>query len=192
VAVSYAGVGPNPLCRSPLRHPTAFLRAAAARLGASLAMLHGMFFALGTTCLAHICAERANFTCELASAGHVPSRESAGRRAIDIESDAARHGLGVCFLQTSGRAVVASVRTSVAGFDAACVLGVGHSGLLDGKRSSTAKGRPLSLLAGSCGRGRSASQRTHLALVGVSSSCRRRTTGRARRASARFPVIAFR
>ena len=115
---------------SSVRHLVELLRADMAGPGASLAMIHGVFGAFFTACLADFRAQLANLRHELASAAHEASGESADRGAVHVERNASSHHVCVGLLQAGDRAVVAGIGAGVAGVDAGLIHLVLHGEVL--------------------------------------------------------------
>ena len=63
---------------------------------------------------------------QLATSPHVAGRQAADRSAVDVELDAASHGLHVLLVEARGGTVVAGKRASVAGVDAGLKLCMWH------------------------------------------------------------------
>jgi hypothetical protein len=103
-------------CGSCTRQPATLLCATAARLRADLAVRLRMPRALHAAGLADIRTHITDAPHILAR--HVSDRQSANRRAVEVEANAIRHHLHVVLLQTRDRAVVASIGTRVTGLDA--------------------------------------------------------------------------
>ena len=108
--------------RSGRCHAAAFVRAAAAGLGAFLAVLGLMLAAFFAAGLAHIRARLANGGSELAAATHVGGSQAADLRAVHIKRNAARHHVDVLLPQARRSAVVAGDCAGMAGIDAGLKL----------------------------------------------------------------------
>lgn len=136
-----------------LGHPSAFISAALASLGALPAMLH--LAVPGAFLRAHVAyfgANLANRAGQLAAAGHVACGQAADRRAIDVKLNAARHRLDIFFAQARRGTVVAGLSTGIAGVDAGSELLVRHAGLLGKIRigtSSDAEVQRIMMMEGS-------------------------------------------
>src|SRR4051812_43148604 len=98
---------PPPRSAAPSRrHRATRLRAVAAGLGARLAVRVLMAPAFGAAGIADGGAHRADRGRHRAVALHGADRQPAGRRAVDIERDAAGHHADVRLLQARGEALV--------------------------------------------------------------------------------------
>jgi hypothetical protein len=104
------------------RHLSAFFRAFAARLRASLAMLVIVFGAFLSARIAHVRTDRAKPGRELTSAGHQAYRQCTQIGAIAVQLDTACHHLPVPFAQALRRAMLASDGAGDAGIHAALVF----------------------------------------------------------------------
>jgi hypothetical protein len=105
------------LARRHADHTAAFVRATPASLGALLTMAHLIFRALVSTFVAEFGARLADRAGDLAASCHIARSQTADLGAVDIQGDAACHHFWVRLLQAGYRAVVARVRTDVAGVD---------------------------------------------------------------------------
>lgn len=103
-------------------HAAALLCAAAAHVGAILAVLRFMLSALVSASLANLGAGLADRTGKLAAACHEASRKTANLGAVDIESNAVGHHFDVIFLQAGAGTCIAGGGASVAGVDAGLEL----------------------------------------------------------------------
>jgi hypothetical protein len=108
------------------RHAAALLRATPARFGARLAMVHVVPGAFRSTSLAHLRAGLAHRGSKLAAASHVTRRQAADLGAVDVESNASGHRLGIGFGEARGSAVIAGEGALVARLDAAMESLMGH------------------------------------------------------------------
>jgi hypothetical protein len=104
------------------RHLSAFLRALAARVRATFAMLVFVFRAFLRARITDIRADSADPSRKLTAARHQPYGESADIRAIAVQFDAAGHHLHVLLVQAFGCAVLASDRAGDARMDATLVF----------------------------------------------------------------------
>lgn len=107
-------------------HLLALVCAAAAGLGALLAMRHcvrATFFGAGA---AQLGAQPAKVGGMSAGARHQSSSRPADLGAINVQRDTAGHGFYVLFLETGGGADVAGVGAGVAGIDAALKIILVH------------------------------------------------------------------
>lgn len=97
-----------------LRHAAASIRATFARIGASLAMVHGVFGTFRSAGIARICTKCAH-------SGHLCTARSNGRcgeaadfGALQVQGDAVGHWLGALFFQARCRALKAGASAFVA------------------------------------------------------------------------------
>jgi len=104
------------------RHLSAFFRAFAARLRASLAMLGIVFGAFLSARIAHVGTDRAKPGRKLTSAGHQAYRQCTQIGAIAVQLDTARHHLHVLPVQTFRCAMLAGDGAGDAGMHAALVF----------------------------------------------------------------------
>lgn len=121
-----AGTYTTALTRGSAGHAAAFLGAAPAGLRALLAMCHLVAFALFAAGVAYVGAGLADHAGHFAAARHIAGRHPADVGAVDIECNAARHRLGVGFLQAGSRAVVACNGTGITAVDAGLILFMSH------------------------------------------------------------------
>jgi hypothetical protein len=133
---SAPGVGPG--------HLAASLGAAAAGLGAFLAMLDLVFGAFLAAGIADFGAELADALREFGAARHLTLGQGADVGATAIQLDAARHHLDVRFMETGRCAVLAFDGTGVAFVDAVLVFFVSHGGdvlsFVEDPRAKVARG----------------------------------------------------
>lgn len=128
----WAALAPTCIWAAPRRlrrypgHLTAFFRAAAARLGTSLAVFVLVLLALGTARVAHFGAEPAQVDREPCIAAHPGRGCPADLRAIAIQSDALGHLLHMCFAQTGGRTLLARLGALDTRFNTRDVSMVNH------------------------------------------------------------------
>lgn len=108
-------------------HAPAFLGAAPTRVGTQATVLHlAVLRAFLGAGIADLGAGFADSARTFAGARQVSGSQAADLGAVDVERNAARHRLHVFFSQARSGAVVAGLRTGVAGGDAGLELVMGH------------------------------------------------------------------
>jgi hypothetical protein len=107
-------------------HCLAFLRAAFARIGATLAVIHVVFTAFLAALSAYLSAQPAELFGELRVTGHELSSQNADVRAIAVEPDAPLHHFNIVLLQAGGRAVFTFLSALQARLDTTLIFFVSH------------------------------------------------------------------
>jgi hypothetical protein len=107
-------------------HCFALLRAAFARVGAPLAVIHVMFAAFLAALSAYLSAQPAELFGELRVTRHEPRSQHANVRAIPVEPDAPLHHFNFVLLQAGGRAVFAFLSALQARLDTTSIFFVSH------------------------------------------------------------------
>ncbi len=107
-------------------HPAAFLGALATGLGAALAVIGFVLPAFSATGLADFGAQAAESGRKLRLAAHQRCGHPAHLRAIAVQPNALGHHFHILLAQTGVGTVLACLGALNAGFDAGCILRVGH------------------------------------------------------------------
>jgi len=118
---NFYSVARQAIASSGHRHLAEQFGAAAARLGAFLAMVVRVLGAFGPAGLANRGRYLSDLLGERAATRRESGRHAADGRAVDIERDAMRHHVDVVLLQTGCCAMIAGVSAGIAS---------GHAGLV--------------------------------------------------------------
>jgi hypothetical protein len=107
-------------------HAPALFRAAAAFIGAALAVFVLVLFALVAAVFADIAADPANIVHEFGAPAHECRRLPAQGRAVPIQTNAIRHGPEVVLFETRRGTMLAGLRATHARIDTRLQLFIRH------------------------------------------------------------------